>query len=178
MKKIVFRQPKLKDLNAVYRWVKETETEDTFIMMNAKEPLTRKEVKDYILDQLKKAKQKKVIKIGLFEDKKYLGGCDIVRQGKRQGHVGLFGIVLSKECRGQGIGFKLAQQVIQEAKQKLGIKQVVLSCFANNKAGLNFYKKLGFIRCGRHPRAVLYKGKYIDTIRFYQDLWNLTRRNN
>lgn len=170
MQQIIFRQPKLKDLNAVYRWVKEIEAEDTFIMMNVKEPLTRKEVKDYILEQLKKAKQKKVIKIGLFEGKKYLGGCDIVRQGKRQGHVGLFGIVLSKEYRGQGIGIKLAQQVIQEAKQKLGIKQIILGCFANNLVGINFYRKLGFKQYGVHPKAVFYKGEYIDEILFYKDL--------
>lgn len=170
MKNIIFRQPKLSDLNAVYRWVKETEAEDTFIMMNIKEPLTRKEVKDYILEQLKKAKQKKVVKIGLFEGKKYLGGCDIATLGKRQGHVGLFGIVFSKEYRGQGIGFKLAQNVIQKAKQKMGIKQVILGCFANNQTGINLYQKLGFKQYGVHPKAVLYKGKYIDEILFYKDL--------
>lgn len=170
MDKIAFRQPRLNDFNAVYKWVKEIETEDTFVMMNAKEPLTRKEVKDFISEQIKKAKQKKVVKIGVFAGKKYLGGCDITNLAKRQGHVGLLGIVLSKECRGQGIGLKIAEKTIRLAKEKLGLKQVVLGCFANNKIGINLYKKLGFKEYGLHPQAVLYKGKYIDEIMFYKDL--------
>ncbi|MBU2052305.1 GNAT family N-acetyltransferase, partial [Patescibacteria group bacterium] len=72
--------------------------------------------------------------------------------------------------RGQGIGLKIAQKTIQLAKEKLGIKQVVLNCFANNKIGINFYKKLGFKKHGLHPKAVLYKNQYIDEILFYKDL--------
>jgi len=173
MKQVIFRQPKLSDLNAVYKWVKEIETEDTFVMMNAKEPLTKKEVKNFINEQIKKAKQKKVVKIGVFNGKKYLGGCDITKLAKRQGHIGLLGIVLSKECRGQGIGLKIAQETIRLAKEKLGLKQVILGCFANNKIGINFYKRLGFKEYGLHLQAVWYKGKYIDEIMFYKDLeWN------
>ncbi|MBU2051967.1 hypothetical protein KKH13_02060, partial [Patescibacteria group bacterium] len=83
MKTITFRQPNSSDLNAVYKWVREIEAEDTFIMMNANEPLTRKEVKDYIDKQIKQAKQNKVVKIGVFESNKYLGGCDITKLAKR-----------------------------------------------------------------------------------------------
>ncbi len=170
MKNVTFRQVKPSDLKSVHAWVKAIEKEDTFIIINAAEPISLKEEKEYFKDLFKKTRQKKLVKIGVFDGKKYLGSCDIEKQGKRQGHVGLFGIALSKECRGRGIGFKLAQKTIELAKKRLGLKQIVLSCFANNKAGLGLYKKLGFIQCGRHPHAVLYQGKYIDSIRFYKDL--------
>ncbi|MEK7513887.1 MAG: GNAT family protein [Patescibacteria group bacterium] len=170
MKPVIFRQLKSFDLNSVYRWVKEIEAEDTFVTMNPNEPLTSKEVKDFIQNQIKKSKQKNLVKIGVFVGKKYLGGCDIEKLGKRQTHIGSFGIVLLKECRGQGIGYKLAQKTIQLAKEKLGIQQVVLNCFVNNEIGINFYKKLGFKQYGLHPKAVLYKGKCIDEIMFYKEL--------
>ena len=135
-RKIIFRQLRPTDFNEVYQWVKAIEKEDTFVMMNAKEPLTQKEVKDFINEQIKKAKQKKVVKIGVFNGKKYLGGCDIT----------------------------------QLAKEKLKLKQVILGCFANNKIGINLYKKLGFKEYGLHPKAVIYKGQYIDEIMFYKNL--------
>ncbi|PJC66653.1 hypothetical protein CO018_00840 [Candidatus Beckwithbacteria bacterium CG_4_9_14_0_2_um_filter_47_11] len=169
-RKIVFRQLKSVDFKKVYRWVKSIEKEDTFIMLNTAEPVSLKEEKQYFKELPKKIRQKKLVKIGVFDEEKYLGSCDIEKQGKRQGHVGLFGIVLSKECRGQGIGFKLAKETIKLAKEKMGIKQVVLNCFANNKAGINFYNKLGFKQNCRDPRSVFYRGKYIDTIWFYKDL--------
>lgn len=173
MKPVIFRQLNPSDLNSVYRWVKEIEAEDTFVTMNPDEPLTRKEVKDFIQNQIKKSKQKKLVKIGIFAGKKYLGGCDIEKLGKRQAHIGSFGIVLLKECRGQGIGFKLALATIKLAQKRLGIKQIVLNCFANNPVGINFYQKLGFKQYGVHPKAVLYKCEYINEILFYIDLaWN------
>jgi len=170
MDKIVFRQLKPSDFPAVYRWVKEIEKEDTFIVINAAEPITLKEEKQYFKDLFKKIKQKRAVKIAVFSGKKYLGSGDIERGGKRQSHIGIFGIALSKECRGRGIGFRLAQETIKLAKEKMGIKQIILTCFANNKIGISFYHKLGFIQYSRHPRAVFYKGKYIDSIWFYKDL--------
>lgn len=170
MKKIIFRQIKLSDLEAIYQWVKEIEKEDTYITLNAAEPVSVKEQKEYLKDLSKKIKQKKAVSLAVFSGKKYLGSCDIVRQGKRQGHIGLFGIALSKECRGQGKGFKLAQEVIKKAKERLGLKKIILSCFANNQVGLKFYQKLGFKQYGRLPRAEQYQGKFIDSILFYKDL--------
>lgn len=170
MKNVTFRQVKPSDLRSVYTWVKAIEKEDTFIIINAAEPISLREERQYFKDLLKKIKQKKLVKLAVFDGKKYLGSCDIERQGKRQGHVGLFGIALSQECRGQGIGFRLAQETIELAKKRLGLKQIALSCFASNKVGISFYKKLDFRQYGRHPRAVFYKGKYIDSIWFYKDL--------
>lgn len=170
MKTITFRQIKPSDLKSVYSWVKDIEKEDTFIMLNADEPTSFKEEKEYFRDLFKKTKQKKLVKIAVFDGKKYLGSCDIEKGGKRQGHIGIFGIVLSKECRGQGIGFRLARETIKLAQTKLGIKKIVLNCFANNKIGISFYKKLGFKQNCRDPQAVFYQGKYVDTIWFYKDL--------
>ncbi len=170
MNNIIFRQVKPSDFDVVYRWVKEIEKEDTFIMLNAEEPVSLTEEKLYFKELFKKIKQKRIVKIGVFAGNKYLGSCDIEKQGRRQGHIGLFGIVLSKECRGQGIGFKLAQKTIDLARERLGIKQIVLNCFANNSVGIKFYKKLGFKQNCRDLKSVFYQGRYIDTIWFYKNL--------
>lgn len=170
MKNISFRQLNPPDLKSVYHWVKEIEAEDTFILMNAAEPTSFKEEKEYFKELFKKIKQKKIVKIGVFFGEKYLGSCDVEKGGKRQGHIGIFGIVLSKECRGQGIGFRLAEETIKLAQKRLGVKQIILNCFANNQVGINFYHKLGFKQYGIHPQAVLYKGRLIDEIMFYKNL--------
>lgn len=169
-KKIIFRPLRQSDLKTVYTWVKAVEKEDTFITLNAAEPVTLKDEKYYFKDLFKKTKQKKLVKMAVFDGKKYLGSCDIEKLGKRQGHVGIFGITLSKGYRHQGIGLKLAEDTVKLAQQRLGIRQIILSCFANNKIGISFYQKLGFKLYSRHPQAIFYKGKYIDAIWFYKNI--------
>lgn len=167
---ITFRQIKPVDLQTVYHWVKDIEKEDTFILLNYREPNSLKDEQKFLTSTIKEVKAKKQIFIGVFDKHKYIGSCGIEKLGKRQNHIGRFGIALLKPYRGEGIGFKLASYVIQLAQEKLKLKQITLKCFANNLIGQSLYKKLGFKQCGLHPRAIQYKGKLIDEILFYKDL--------
>ncbi|MFH0942756.1 MAG: GNAT family protein [Candidatus Beckwithbacteria bacterium] len=169
-KKITFASPKSSDLTAIYQWVKTIEKEDTFILLNYREPVFFKEEKEFLTGLLKKIKTNKSIFISVFDQHKYLGSCSIDKLGKRQGHVGSFGIALLKSYRAEGIGYQLAQYAIQQAKEKLKLKQIILGCFANNLVGLKLYQKLGFTQYGIHPKAIFYQGKYLDEILFYKNL--------
>jgi len=169
-KKLIFRPLNSADVKTIYQWVKIIEKEDTFILLNYHEPNSLKDEQKFLTSTIKDVKAKKQIFIGVFDKHKYVGSCGIEKLGKRQGHVGRFGIVLLKPYRGEGIGFKLASYVIQLAQEKLKLKQITLKCFANNQVGQSLYKKLGFKQCGIHPRSILYQGKYIDEILFYKDL--------
>lgn len=170
MDKIIFRQPRPGDFQAIYNFAKAIQAEDTFILLNPEEPVTLKEEREYFADLLKKIRQKKWAYQIVLDGKKMIGSCGIEKQGRRQGHIGVFGVSLLKPYRSQGIGRQLAEKTMALAKKKLGITQIALECFANNKIGINFYPKLGFTQYGIHPQAVRYQGKLIDKILFYKNL--------
>jgi RimJ/RimL family protein N-acetyltransferase len=60
--------------------------------------------------------------------------------------------------------------LLRLAKEFLDLKLVYLFVFANNKRARYFYRKVGFRDCGRIPKAILYKGKYVDQVFMYVDL--------
>lgn len=60
-----------------------------------------------------------------------------------RGYIGM--LAVDEEYRKRGIGVKLAEKSI-EAMKEIGCKEVVLETEAVNKAALNLYAKLGFIR--------------------------------
>jgi len=73
-----------------------------------------------------------------------VGWCDILPM-KYEGltHSGRLGMGVKKEYRGQGIGKRLMDKTMAEAK-KMGIERVELEVFASNRTALRFYKKSGF----------------------------------
>lgn len=57
-------------------------------------------------------------------------------------------LVVSKKCRGQGIGEQLMKKM-EDYFKSIGCEYVFLEVFAYNKRGINFYNKLGY-----HPRGI------------------------
>lgn len=55
----------------------------------------------------------------------------------------IYGIHLSKEARGKGVGSKLIEKVLREMKAKK-IKKIVLDVSKKNTKAQKFYKKFGF----------------------------------
>jgi RimJ/RimL family protein N-acetyltransferase len=169
-KRIALRSLEESDFQTVYDWVKKVEAEDTFVLINAKEPITVEEEQEFFKNLIKGIKNKLRISIGAWDGENYIGNCSIEKMGKRQGHVGSLGITILKDYRSAGIGRKLLEYALEEAKKELGITKVVLNCFANNKVGCQFYDSLGFKSYGRLEKAILYQGKLEDEIMFYKDL--------
>jgi len=87
----------------------------------------------------------------------------------RSTHVADVGISIRKRYRDEGIGTKLLEILIAEAK-KAGHKVLVLTLFEINKRAHAVYKKLGFKDVGVIPEAYSYKGKYEDEIVMYKKL--------
>ncbi|WP_235960797.1 GNAT family N-acetyltransferase [Paenibacillus silvestris] len=57
------------------------------------------------------------------------------------------GIAVMPAYRGQGVGVKLMQALIQQA-QKDGFSSLSLSVDLSNQAAVRMYEKLGFVYCG------------------------------
>src|SRR3989344_6086545 len=132
-KDILIRFPQKSDTLALLRYMNTLSKERTFIRFQG-EQLTLKEEDKYLKDFLKKLEENKAIKLLAFMENKLVGVTDINLQDKTSTHVGLFGITVAKDYRGEGIGKLLMNLVIQEAKRNIiDLKIVTLGCFANNK---------------------------------------------
>jgi ribosomal protein S18 acetylase RimI-like enzyme len=63
----------------------------------------------------------------------------------------LFAIVVGEEYRGKGVGLKLIQHLIKEARDTYGMTLLHLEVYHGNPA-INLYKRLGFVEYGKHER--------------------------
>lgn len=70
---------------------------------------------------------------------------------------------MRKSERGTGIAADLLAAVSDYAR-RLGITQLELAVNAKNAVAVQFYRRRGFVECGRIPGGVLDGGRAIDDI--------------
>lgn len=78
-------------------------------------------------------------------------------------HVGLLGIIIRKEFRNLGLGKRLMEFAMNEAK-KNGKRKIVLGTLISNTAAIHLYENLGFRRIGIRQKQFLMRKKYIDEL--------------
>jgi len=101
--------------------------------------------------------------IALKEDD-VIGWCDISPlRGDGFTHCGRLGMGVLKDYRRQGIGTKLMERTIIEAKER-GIERIELEVYASNTPAINLYEKRGFNHEGVKRRARKLDGVYDDII--------------
>lgn len=74
----------------------------------------------------------------------------------------IWGVYVSDNFRGQGIGKQLMVEVIRRGKKLEGLKQVTLSVVTTNGAAIDLYRKLGFETYGVERNALEYEGQGYD----------------
>jgi len=162
MEKVVIRKPKKgdeKDLMIFYNSLVEEKT-----MTLAVKKVTLKKEREFVQKCLKQEKEKTGVHFALEINEIILGMSGVTIDGVITHHVGRFGIILKKEARGKGLGFKLAKTVISEAKKKLKVKIVTLNVSHRNKVAIGLYKKLGFKEVGIIKKALNFFGRYDDEV--------------
>lgn len=172
-KNVVLRYPKWDDLDAITVFANKMSQEDTFINMSG-ESFSKEEEAEFLKIFLINIEAGDKIYLCALVDNKFIGSCSIERDKKhrkRALHVGMFGIMLLKEFRGEGIGYEIAMTTINEAKNNLtGLKMITLTCFLCNTTAINLYHKLGFKKWGELPKGLLYKGDYLNEVTMYREL--------
>ena len=167
-KKVSFRYVTLKDACLVMNYINKISAEKTFIRMQGIQK-TLKEEKTWIKNFLKN--KDKLVIIGAFVEKEVIGIGDISLGYGATNHVGDFGITVAKKFRGEGIGKKLMELVIQKSIENIkDLKIITLEVFGNNPIAQNLYKKMGFIEYGRLPGGLKRQGEFVDEILMYKKI--------
>ncbi|MDD5606780.1 MAG: GNAT family N-acetyltransferase [Candidatus Pacebacteria bacterium] len=164
-KGIIIRKLSQKDLKQVKKFqifINSLIQEKAQISLNKK--LTLRQETDWLKNSLKQIKQKKLVFLIAEHNNEIIGTTGINLNTGRKEHVGGFGIMISKDCRGIGLGNFLMTEIIKLAKKKLKSKIIRLSVFSINKPAISLYKKQGFKKVATIPKQLQYKGKLINEI--------------
>jgi len=102
------------------------------------------------------------IQVYAMLDDTVVGWCDITRR-KREvfAHTGSLGMGITKPHRGKGIGSRMMEEVIKQARAN-GMEKICLEVYSHNAAGIALYKKFGFAEEGLKIKEVKMDGKYFD----------------
>lgn len=91
--------------------------------------------------------------VALDEDQ-VVGWCDIVRpEHPWEAHTGTLGMGVLAKFRGRGIGLHLITAALDAARASK-FHRVELEVFANNRAAIALYLKVGFVNEGRRRDAM------------------------
>ena len=72
-------------------------------------------------------------------------------------------IYVDSAYRGSGVGSKLMQTVIDQAKND-GLHVMIGAIDSKNIDSINFHKKFGFVETARMPEVALKHGQWLDLI--------------
>lgn len=103
--------------------------------------------------------------VAFAEDGAVIGMITI--DGKRRQairHCGVLGIIVDAAWRGQGVGRALMERAIQGARDTGIFTRIELTVLARNENAIRLYERLGFQTEGRHRRALLRNGEYLDEL--------------
>jgi RimJ/RimL family protein N-acetyltransferase len=93
-----------------------------------------------------------------------VGWCDIRRHFfAAHGHRGTLGMGIVPAYRGRGLGFRLLNTALEQARGA-GFVRIELDVYADNMRAIALYEKVGFVREGVVRDAVFVDGKYRDAI--------------
>lgn len=102
---------------------------------------------------------------GAFDEQGQITGMiGLVReQGAKSQHKAfIWGVYVTPEGRGQGVGAALLETVLDFARQIEGLEQVLLAVAATNTAARTLYAAAGFEVWGLEPLALKIGDHYVD----------------
>src|SRR3989344_1276181 len=172
-KEAVIRCPTLDDVIEMTGYINTLSREDTYITFSG-EQITLDSEREYVIELLKRIEKGDAVNVLCIVDGKVVGIAGVERNissRNRGRHIGIFGISVKKEYRGDGIGHELSVAVIGEAKKAMpGLRMITLSVYKPNEAAYTLYRKLGFVEYGTLPKGILFHGEYIDEVEMYLKL--------
>jgi RimJ/RimL family protein N-acetyltransferase len=101
----------------------------------------------------------------LVLDQTVIGWCDIKPKDIPEfSHVGVLGIGIAKQYRGNGYGTKLLRTTMEHAKSVCHLEKVELTVFESNENAIKLYQAMGFTIEGKRMKSRKIDGKYDNEI--------------
>jgi ribosomal protein S18 acetylase RimI-like enzyme len=102
--------------------------------------------------------------VGAFIDRQLIGMAGFFRRrGEKIRHRGgIWGVYVSEECRGKGVGRALLGELIGLVQLLPGMEQVALAVSSQNAGAKSLYESLGFEVYGCERRALKIGDEYVD----------------
>ncbi len=115
------------------------------------------------LEFVRNALEKGHVNLVAVEVSHIVGWCDITFGINGEAHVGYLGMGVRRDFRGQGIGRRLMDTAVAQARTS-GLEKIELQVYTSNAAAIALYKKAGFEEEGLRKRARVVDGVYYDIL--------------
>lgn len=167
---IIIRYPTKDDVRGMCDYINALSKEKTFVRFQGEEVSVGSETK-YLVSQLKRINKRQTVQLFVINNNKIIGIAAVDMEDKTESHEGVFGLSVSKEFRGEGIGLLLMKLTIEESVKNMPqLKIITLGVFSNNALAMEMYKKFGFTEYGRLPKGSLHGGQYVDHAYMYKNV--------
>ena len=105
-----------------------------------------------------------VYTFGAFDNGSLVGVVTLFPEGKRKmkHRASIFAMYVSESVRGQGVGKRLVEAAIAQARELGGIEQIHLQVVTSNESAIRLYSSLGFEVYGLEKRALRIEDTYYD----------------
>jgi len=102
--------------------------------------------------------------VGGFEDGRLQGNAGFYRdKALKTRHKGrVWGVYVTPEKRGAGVGKKILQTLLDRSRSIEGVEQILLSVTSTQTAAIRLYRSLGFEPFGCEPRSLKIGDRLID----------------
>ena len=101
---------------------------------------------------------------GAFDGSRLVGMAGFHREtGLKSRHKGrVWGVYVTAAKRGQGLGRRLLEVVLNRARSISGVEQILIAVTSTQLAASALYQSLGFEPFGREPRALKIGDRFIE----------------
>ncbi|MGM7703365.1 GNAT family N-acetyltransferase [Pseudalkalibacillus sp. Hm43] len=102
--------------------------------------------------------------VGAYYGKELVGiGTFFQHTKKKMKHKGeIVGVYVSQHVQRNGIGFKLLENLVEEASKIEDLEQIMLTVMTENRSAIRSYEKIGFESYGVEERSLKIEGHYYD----------------
>jgi RimJ/RimL family protein N-acetyltransferase len=142
---VSLRPPRDSDIDVLTTLRRDTALWRTLLAYPPSEPPSAPEVRDWIARRTAEAGGCFLV---IADDRDQAVGFVQVMEVHRRGRLGKIGIALAAEARNKGLGGLALAQLLTYARDKLGLRKLLLEVRADNAAAIALFNAAGFDKVG------------------------------